>query len=260
MTAQTQAAGVDSYRPLDGRVAVVTGAAKGLGGAITDLLARQGAQVVLAGRDLGALREHSEAIDQRYPYRDSLVVQCDVTDPEAVENLMTSTLDRFKGIDILVNAHGVIGPIETPAQNVTVEQFRDVLEVNVVSVFLVIKAAIPYLIERGGGRIVNIAGTSGLRGYRHRVSYSSSKWAVRGMTRTLALELGPHDITVNTVCPNVTNGERMDKIVREKARNSGKLRSKCIRTLLIKQRWDALLTNPMWLRRWHTWCPMARAT
>lgn len=83
------------------------------------------------------------------------------------------------------------------------------------------RSAIPHLIERGGGRIVNIAGTSGLRGYRNRVAYSSSKWAVRGLTRTLALELGPHGITVNTVCPNVTHGGRMDRIVREKARALG---------------------------------------
>ena len=68
---------------------------------------------------------------------------------------------------------------------------------------------------------MNIAGTSGLRGYRNRVSYSSSKWAVRGLTRTLALELGPHDITVNAICPNVTHGERMTKIVNEKARRLG---------------------------------------
>jgi NAD(P)-dependent dehydrogenase (short-subunit alcohol dehydrogenase family) len=68
---------------------------------------------------------------------------------------------------------------------------------------------------------VNISGTSGLRGYRDRVAYSSSKWAVRGLTRTLALELGPHGITVNDVCPNVTHGTRMQTIVREKARVRG---------------------------------------
>jgi len=81
---------------------------------------------------------------------------------------------------------------------------------------------IPHLIARGGGRIVNLAGTSGLRGYRNRSGYSSSKWAIRGLTRTLALELGPYGITVNDVCPNVTNGARMDRIVAEKARLVGK--------------------------------------
>src|SRR5205823_8480384 len=126
------------------------------------------------------------------------------------------------GIDILVNAAGVIGPIETPAQHVGLDEFRHVIDVNLVGTFLMCKHAIPHLIARGGGRIVNIAGTSGLRGYRNRVAYSSSKWAVRGLTRTLALELGPHGITVNTVCPNVTHGARMDRIVTEKARRQGR--------------------------------------
>src|SRR5207248_7556989 len=112
--------------------------------------------------------------------------------------------------------------IETPAHEVPLDDFRFVVDVNLVGTFLPCKHAIPHLIARGGGRIVNIAGTSGLRGYRNRVAYSSSKWAVRGLTRTLALELGPHGITVNDVCPNVTHGERMDKIVNEKARRLGR--------------------------------------
>jgi NAD(P)-dependent dehydrogenase (short-subunit alcohol dehydrogenase family) len=78
------------------------------------------------------------------------------------------------------------------------------------------------MIAQGSGRIVNLAGTSGLRGYRNRVGYSSSKWAVRGLTRTLALELGRHGITVNAVCPNVTHGDRMERIIREKARKTGR--------------------------------------
>jgi 3-oxoacyl-[acyl-carrier protein] reductase len=105
---------------------------------------------------------------------------------------------------------------------VSSEDFRRVLDVNVLGTFLPCKHAIPHLIASRGGRIVNIAGTSGLRGYRNRVAYSSSKWAVRGLTRTLALELGEHEITVNTVCPNVTHGHRMTRIVNEKARKLGK--------------------------------------
>jgi NAD(P)-dependent dehydrogenase (short-subunit alcohol dehydrogenase family) len=200
----------------------VTGAAKGLGAAISDVLARDGAHIVLAGRDADALRDHAARIDGRYPNRESLTVRCDVSREAEVNALAEAAVERFGGIDILVNAHGIIGPIETPAQDVTPEQFREIFEVNVIGVFLTCRAAIPHLIARGWGRIVNIAGTSGLRGYRNRVGYSSSKWAVRGLTRTLALELGPHGITVNTVCPNVTHGQRMDTIVREKGRKLGK--------------------------------------
>jgi NAD(P)-dependent dehydrogenase (short-subunit alcohol dehydrogenase family) len=135
--------------------------------------------------------------------------------------MVAAAADRFGGIDILVNAAGIIGPIETPAHDVTPEQFMEVINVNLLGTFLPCRAVIPHLIRAGGGRIVNISGTSGLRGYRDRVAYSSSKWAVRGLTRTLALELGPHGITVNDVCPNVTHGTRMQTIVREKARVRG---------------------------------------
>ncbi len=208
--------------PLRDKVAVVTGAAKGLGGAITDVLACDGAQIVLAGRDLEALEAHAAQLHAEHPERENLVATCDVTSEADVQRLIAAAVERFGGLDILVNTAGVIGPIETPAQDVSVDDFRAVLDVNVLGTFLPCKFAIPHLIERGGGRIVNIAGTSGLRGYRNRVSYSSSKWAVRGLTRTLALELGPHDITVNTICPNVTHGERMRKIVNEKARRLGR--------------------------------------
>ena len=207
--------------PLRDKVAVVTGAAKGLGGAITDVLACDGAHLVLAGRDREALESHAVRLDDEYPERESLVATCDVTKEDDVRAMIGAAVERFGGLDILVNTAGVIGPIETPAQDVSAEDFRRVLDVNVVGTFLPCKFAIPHLIERGGGRIVNIAGTSGLRGYRNRVSYSSSKWAVRGLTRTLALELGPHGITVNAICPNVTHGERMTKIVNEKARRLG---------------------------------------
>jgi NAD(P)-dependent dehydrogenase (short-subunit alcohol dehydrogenase family) len=209
-------------RPLAGQVAFVTGAAKGLGAAITDHLARDGAHIVLTGRDADALRAHAEHLDSRHPHRESVVTPCDVTSADGIERAVSEGVNRLGGVDILVNAAGTIGPIETPAQDVSPDEFRRVLEVNLVGTFLMCRAVIPHMIERERGRIVNIAGTSGLRGYRNRVSYSSSKWAVRGLTRTLALELGPFGITVNDVCPNVTHGQRMDTIVMAKAQKIGK--------------------------------------
>lgn len=203
-------------KPHAGKIAIVTGAAKGTGGVVTEHLARDGAHLVLVGRDTTALDDHARVLDEKYPDRESLVATCDVTDEDQVA-AMTAAAARFGGVDFLVNTAGGTGPIETPAQEYPTEEFRKILELNVIGTFLPCKHAIPHMIARGGGRIVNIAGTSGLRGYRNRSGYSSSKWAIRGFTRTLALELGPHDITVNDVCPNVTNGLRMDKIVATKA-------------------------------------------
>ena len=208
--------------PHAGKVAIVTGAAKGIGGMVTEHLARDGANVVLVGRDAAALDQHAKLIDEKHPDRHSLVVTCDVTNEDEVAAMTAAAVERFGGIDFLINTAGGTGPIETPAHEYPVDEFRTILELNVIGTFLPCKHAIPHMIARGGGRIVNIAGTSGLRGYRNRSGYSSSKWAVRGLTRTLALEAGPHDITVNDVCPNVTHGARMDKIVATKAARTGR--------------------------------------
>jgi NAD(P)-dependent dehydrogenase (short-subunit alcohol dehydrogenase family) len=220
--------GVEGYQayaapPLKGKVAIVTGGAKGIGAAISDVLALDGADLVVSGRDEAALDRYVEELDSRHAERSSCAVACDVREERDVDRLVETAIARFGGIDILVNSAGVTGPIETPAQDVSVDDFRSVLDSNVLGTFLPCKKAIPHLIERGGGgRIVNISGTSGLRGYRNRVAYSASKWALRGVTRTLALELGEHDITVNAVCPNVMHGDRMETIVRVKAERTGR--------------------------------------
>jgi NAD(P)-dependent dehydrogenase (short-subunit alcohol dehydrogenase family) len=206
---------------LHGQVAIVTGAAKGMGKPISAMLADEGARVVLAGRDLDALEEHAAALNSEYD-SESIAFRCDVTQEADAYGLAKLALETFGRVDILVNAAGTIGPIETPAHEYGAAEFRAVLEINVMGTFLASKAVIPTMIEQRSGRIVNIAGTSGLRGYRNRVGYSSSKWAVRGLTRTLALELGPYGVTVNDICPNVTNGARMDKIVAGKAERLGK--------------------------------------
>jgi 3-oxoacyl-[acyl-carrier protein] reductase len=223
MTGQTSELAVKgAERPLLGQVAIVTGAAKGLGRAVCERFAEQGANLTLVGRDREALEAHAARLDAANDGRGSMAVACNVLDEAAVQAMVEATIERFGQVDILVNAAGGTGPIETPCYEYPLEGFREVLELNVLGTFLPCKAVIPHLIRRGSGRIVNIAGTSGLRGYKHRVGYSSSKWAVRGLTKTLALELGPHGVTVNAVAPNVTNGDRMERIVREKARKTGR--------------------------------------
>ncbi len=207
---------------LEGRVAIVTGAAKGMGEAICAALADEGARLVLAGRRLEPLQASAERLNRGAGEVRAVALACDVTDERDAAQLAGVACERFGRIDVLVNTAGVIGPIETPAQDLGVEDFRSVLEVNVVGTFLACKAVIPTMLAQHHGRIVNISGTSGLRGYRNRAAYSASKWAVRGLTRTLALELGPYDITVNDICPNATHGPRMDKIVNAKAQHLGK--------------------------------------
>src|SRR5439155_22716375 len=129
----------------------------------------------------------------------ALVVPTDVTDEAAVERMVAKTLEAYGRIDILVNAAGVTGPIETPVQEIKVEDFRFVLEANVLGTFLPTKHVLPGMIARKYGKVANISGTSGLRGYKYRAAYSSSKLALRGFTRPVALEVGPHNINVNAL-------------------------------------------------------------
>ncbi len=205
---------------LEGRKAIVTGAAKGMGAAITTTLAREGADLVLAARDTTALDEVAEEV--RALGRDAFVVGCDVTSDAEVRAMVARALEAFGGrIDILVNVAGVTGPIETPVQDIDVADFDHVVAANERGTFLPIKYVVPTMIAQNGGKIVNIGGTSGLRGYARRTAYSASKWAVRGITRTVALELGPHNINVNAVCPGIVDGPRMQKLCEEKARLRG---------------------------------------
>jgi 3-oxoacyl-[acyl-carrier protein] reductase len=201
------------------RIAIVTGAAKGMGRDICLTLAREGARLTLAAREqapLDSLAREVEALGQR-----ALAVACDVTDEHAVERLVARTKDTFGRIDILVNAAGVTGPVETPVWEIEVEDWDHVLTANVRGTFLPTKHVLPTMIAQRYGKIVNISGTSGLRGYKYRAAYSSSKWALRGFTRTVALEVGPHNINVNALHPGIVTGPRMDRLCREKAKKRG---------------------------------------
>jgi 3-oxoacyl-[acyl-carrier protein] reductase len=144
-----------------------------------------------------------------------------VTDEPAVERLVARARETFGRIDILVNAAGITGPIETPVWEIKADDFDQVIAVNLRGTFLPTKHVLPGMIQQRYGKIVNISGTSGLRGYKYRAAYSSSKWALRGFTRTVALEAGPYNINVNALHPGIVGGDRMDKLCREKAKKRG---------------------------------------
>jgi len=205
---------------LENKNGIVTGAAKGMGAAITETLAREGADLVLTARDTAALDEVAGTV--RALGRQAHVIACDVTDEAQVAAMVAGAKEAFGGrIDVLVNVAGVTGPIETPVQDIAVEDFDHVITANVRGTFLPIKHVMPTMIAQKAGKIVNIGGTSGLRGYPMRTSYSASKWAVRGITRTVALEAGAHNINVNAVCPGIVETPRMHKLCEEKARVRG---------------------------------------
>lgn len=205
---------------LSDKKAVITGAAKGMGKAITLILAREGADLLLAARDLGPLEE--VAAEARALDRHAEVVGADVTDEAQVQAMVRRALAAFDDrIDILVNVAGVTGPIETPVWNIQVEEFDRVLAANLRGTFLTMKHVLPVMVEQRSGKVVNIGGTSGLRGYKYRAAYSASKWAVRGLTRTAALDVGEYGVNVNVVCPGIVETPRMQRLCKEKARVRG---------------------------------------
>ena len=204
---------------LANQVALVTGAAKGMGRAISLRLGGEGADLVLAAREVGpleAVAREAEALG-----RQACVVATDVRDEASVRAMVEAAVARFGRVDVLVNCAGTTGPVETPVHEIRLEDWEEVLAINLRGTFLPTKHVVPVMLRQGRGKIVNIAGTSGLRGYRYRAAYSSSKWAVRGFTRTVALEVGPKGINVNCVAPGIVAGDRMDRLCREKARKRG---------------------------------------
>ena len=204
---------------LQDQVAIVTGAAKGMGRAISLRLAGEGAHLVLAAREAPPLE--AVAAEAQTLGRTARVVPTDVRDEASVRAMVDAAVAAFGRVDILVNCAGTTGPVETPVHEIRIEDWDEVLAINVRGTFLPTKHVVPVMLRQGRGKIVNIAGTSGLRGYKYRAAYSSSKWAVRGFTRTVALEVGPKGINVNCVAPGIVAGDRMDRLCREKARKRG---------------------------------------
>ena len=205
---------------LKGKVAIVTGPAKGMGAAITLALAREGVDLCLAGRDMEAIAPVASEVKKMG--RKAIEVKCDVTDPLQVQHMVDETLRSFAGrIDVLVNVAGGRGPLETTAWDTTPEAFDEVVELNMKGCFLTMRAVSATMREQRSGKIVNIGGTFGLRGRALRMAYSASKWGLRGITKAFALELGPYNVNVNSVCPGMVDGPRFRKVCGEMAKRLG---------------------------------------
>jgi NAD(P)-dependent dehydrogenase (short-subunit alcohol dehydrogenase family) len=198
---------------LAGRTALVTGGGNGLGAAIARALHAAGATVVVAGRRAEPLVALCGALGERTSWR-----RCDVADAESVAALAGSLADVE--VSILVNNAGVAGPV-APLTEISVEEWDDVFDVNVRGVFLVCRAFLPPMVERGRGDVINVASVSGKRPLIRRTPYAASKMAVIGLTSTLAFEVGPAGVNVNTLSPGPVAGARMDRNFTLEAERSG---------------------------------------
>ena len=205
---------------LRGRVALITGPAKGMGAAVSKAFAAEGCLLALAGRDTTAIEP--VAADIRTSGGKALVVACDVTDSAQCQAAVKAAITAFGRLDILVNVAGGSGPIGKSGAETTPDEFRDIVDLNMTGCFNTIRAALPSMMAQRYGKIVNVGGTFGMRGRAGRLGYSASKWGLRGITKSFALEAGPYNINVNYVAPGMVDGPRFrDKVCADMAKRLG---------------------------------------
>lgn len=183
---------------LEGKVAIVTGAARGIGAAEAARFVAEGARVIVAD----VLDEEAAAVAGRLGDA-AVAASLDVTDPASWQVAVEAAVEHFGRLDTLVNNAGIlrVGPIES----MTVDDFRAVLEVNLIGTFLGIQSVVPSLRDAGGGSIVNTSSTAGFLGYPGLGAYVASKFGVRGLTKVAAQELGSDGIRVNSIHPGGTD-------------------------------------------------------
>ena len=205
---------------LQNKVAVITGPAKGMGRAITLAFAGEGAKLVLAGRDTAAIEP--VAAEARARGVEAIVVPCDLTDSAQTDALARAALAAFGRIDILLNVAGGSGPIGKTGWETTPEEFDEIVQLNMKGCFNTLRAVLPSMVAQQSGKVVNVGGTFGMRGRAGRMAYSASKWGLRGITKSFALEAGPHNVNVNCVAPGMVDGPRFrEKVCANMARTLG---------------------------------------
>ncbi|MBA4263588.1 MAG: short-chain dehydrogenase [Comamonadaceae bacterium] len=205
---------------LKDKVTVITGPAKGMGRAVTLAFAREGASLVLAGRDTAAIEPVAQ--EARALGVKAVVVACDLTDANHTEALARHAIEAFGRIDVLVNVAGGSGPIGKTGWETSADEFNEIVQLNMAGCFNTMHAVLPGMVAQRSGKVVNVGGTFGMRGRAGRMAYSASKWGLRGITKSFALEAGPFNINVNCVAPGMVDGPRFrEKVCANMAKKLG---------------------------------------
>lgn len=212
--------------PLAGKVAVVTGAGKGIGSAIAAALARQGAGVVLIGRDAARLEKQAAELSA-----DTLVAPADITDADSVHKAFAKIRERFPRIDILVNNAGQAE--SAPFSRTDIGLWNRMLAVNLTGTYLCTHEVLPAMTKQDYGRVINVASTAGLVGYAYVTAYVAAKHGVIGLTRALALETAKTKVTVNAVCPGYTETDIVKNTVANIVAKTGKSEAEAIAALTV---------------------------
>ena len=189
---------------------LITAAGSGIGRVTAEAFVAAGAKVYICDVDGGALSATLKA----QPKFTGMVA--DVSDEAQVTELFKAATEKLGGLDVLVNMAGVAGPTAN-LEDISLTDWRRCLAVNLDGAFLCAKAAIPHLKRNQSGCIINMSSNAGLFGFPRRSPYASAKWAIRGLTKTLAQELGPSGIRVNCICPGAVEGDRIDRVIAAEA-------------------------------------------
>ena len=198
---------------LQNKKIIISAGASGIGWTTAKILLSRGATVYLCDIDnkyLNKIKKHPLNNRKLFSY------ECDASEEYDVLNFFDQIKKKTGKIDALINNVGVAGPTST-IEKLNSEDWERTLKINVISHFYFTKLAIPMLKKNTGGVIVNISSGAGIMGFPLRSPYAASKWAVVGMTKTLAMELGKYKIRVNAICPGTIKGNRMVKVIRDKA-------------------------------------------
>ena len=199
---------------LRGQVALVAAASRGLGRAIAEGFAREGARVAICGRDEAKVKAAAAEIGA-----DAVAVAADVATPEGAERVVRATVERLGGVDILVNNAG--GPPSRPFVEITDEEWWQAVSLNLMSTVRLTRLVVPHMRARGGGRIINVTSFTVKQPLPNLVLSNAVRLAVVGLAKTLATELAPDNILVNTVCPGPMATERLRSLTATYAEREG---------------------------------------
>ena len=193
---------------------VISAGASGIGWAITKVCISRGAQVFLCDINQKLINK----INKNNKYKNKIFAyECDASNESEVINFFSKVLKKTKKIDALINNVGIAGPTGN-LEKLDSKEWKRTLQVNVVSHFYFTKQAIPIIKKNKKGSIINLSSGAGIMGFPLRSPYAASKWAIIGLTKTLAMELGKFNIRVNAICPGTIKGDRMKRVVRDKAK------------------------------------------
>ncbi len=204
----------DAPATIRGKRVVVTAAATGIGATVAARFAAAGAAVHICDREPRALEAYLHA------HPGIRGTEADVAVPGDVERLFAEARERLGGLDALVSNAGVAGPA-APVDEMDLEGWRRTLDVNLTGAFLCVRAAVPLLKEAGGGSLVVMSSNAGTMGLPYRSPYVATKWALIGLVKTLAMELGPFRIRANAICPGDVEGDRIRRVIALEAENRG---------------------------------------